>query len=348
MDPARAIIAIPVSDPGLKFHNLVCEHVHEFDRSGGNIVWWQPMGTPNLAGPIYKALRSPDLAERDRLHAEEYSRRCQDAGGEDHYLRETYLQLAKKHNVPDDQRPLVVFLTDPPGEKQAILAIAPSSLDDGNRCRDLACFLHQQLQGDRILKFAQDDVFTPESIDDFQKYTSEMAKVIAGPIARGRGLPNKMWDSYSVAIGLSERPDPKTCTSGEAELAEATGVVTLRTFTDGVLDGETKFTALNPNSAKQRQIMMLMISAWPRGVHLKTLVEEAYGREFHAATDDAAATGACGRNIAQMFRDIRNKKLAKAHINPDVLPTLNSPACKRGMVALRLAKLKRTGFDHKD
>lgn len=346
MGNSVALIAIPISDPGLGLHGLIRDHVFEFDESGGVVLWWQPIGPPELAGPIYKALRSPALEERDRLHTEEYRRRCQNAGGEDHYLRGTYLQLAKKYHVPDDLRPLIIFLTDPPSDKQAVLTIAPSAFDGSDRRRDLACFLHQQLRGERILMFAQHDEFTPESMEALQEYTSEMSKSIATSIARGRSVPKRMWHSYCVATGLIERPDPKICTTGEAEL-DKTGVITLRTFTDGVLDGETKFTALNPKSAKQRQIMMLLISAWPHGVHLKTLVEEAYGREFHAATDDAAATGVCGKNIAQLFHDIRNKKLEKKRINPDVLPTLKSPACKRGMVALRLAKLKRTGFDHR-
>ena len=343
----RSLFAIPISDTGLALHKLVSDHCFDLDESGGVVLWWRPIGPPDLAGPIYKALRSPALAERDRLLAEEYRRLCNEAGGEDHYLRSTYHQLAKKYNALDDQRPLIVFVTDPPTDERAILTIAPSSLDDGDRRRDLACFLHQQLRGDRVLKFAHDEEFTPESMDALQKYTAAMSEAIASSIARGRGVPKKMWISYCVATGLVERPDPKVCATGEAELSEK-GVLTLKIFTDGVLDGEVKFTALNPASAKQRQLMVLLLNAWPRGVHLRELGEAAYGADFLAPTDDPSVTAARSKRITQLFRDIRGKKLERARINPDVLPALNSPTCKRGMVALRLAKLKRIGFGHRD
>jgi hypothetical protein len=296
---------------------------------------------------VYKALRSPALVERDRIQTEEYWRRCKEAGGEDHYLRGAYLQLAKQSNVPHEQRPVIVFETDPLGVSRVVLPIAPAAFEDGDRRRQLACFLHQGLREDRVKKFAQDGAFTQRSITELQAYANHMSSTIAKSIARGRGVSEKMWNSYSVAVGLVERPDPKVCTTGEAELSDK-GVLTLRTFTDGALDGEVKFSALNQDSAKQRQLMLLLVNAWPRGVRLAVLAGQVYGDEFLAPADDPRVARARGKKIAQLFRDIRQKKLERACINPDILPTLDSPACKKGMVTLRLAKLKRLGICHWD
>lgn len=346
-EPARALFAIPISDPGLGLHRLVRDHTYEFDESGGAVLWWLPIGPPDAAGPVYKALRSAALVERDRIQTEEYWRRCQDAGGEDNYLRGAYLQLAKQSNVPYEQRPVIVFETDPLGASRVVLPIAPAAFEDGDRRRQLACLLHQGLREDRVKKFAQDGEFTPRSITELQAYANHMSSTIAKSIARGRGVSEKMWNSYSVAVGLVERPDPKVCTTGEVEVT-IKGALTLRTFTNGTLDDEVTFAGLNPVGAKQRQLMLMLVNAWPHGVPLRNIVEEVYGDEVRGRVDDAAGLRMIQKSVAQLFRDIRHKKLEPKHLNPDILPLLSSPACARGRVALRLAKLTRHGLGHRD
>lgn len=341
------IFAYPVSDAELKLHELICDRVPEFDESGGELLWWRPMGPPSVAGPVYMALRSAELEERDRRHTEEYHSRCRDGGGERRYLQGEYHALARRLAIPDELRPAIVFLVDNSVGARVILPIAPAALEDMERRRQLTCFLYQELGAKRIGSFAGLGDAASPGISNFKGHIAAMGEVIAGDIAHGRGVSKKMWQTYCFSRGLIERADPKVCTIGEAELSDR-GAIKLRTFTNGTLDGEVTFTALNPNVAKQRQLMFMLLSEWRGGVHLRTLVEAAYGIDIRNFADDQFAAGLYGKRMAQMIRDIRGKKLEKAGINPDVLPTLRSPHIKNGMLCLRLAKLTLHGFGHTD
>lgn len=341
------IFAYPISDAELRLHDLVCDRINEFDESGGEVLWWRPIGPPSVAGPIYMELRTPELEERDRLDTELYHRRCEDGGGERRYLQGQHRALAKKFAIPDDVRPAIVFTVANSPEARIVLPIAPAALEDMKRRRDLACFLDQELQEGRIRSFPGLDHAEPSGLREFENHLAAMEKVIAGEIAHGRGVPKRMWHSYCRSRGLIETVDPKNSTIGEAVLTKS-GVLKFRTFTNGKQDGEVAFAGLNQDVCRQRQLMLMLLNAWRDGAHLQALVEAVYDVDLRTFHDDEFTVSRYGKRLAQLIRDIRDKKFEKAGINPDVLPKLHSPHVKNGMMSLRLAKLTLHGFGGDD
>lgn len=341
------VFAYPVSDAELTLHDFVCNRITEFDESGGEVLWWRPMGPPSIAGPVYLALRSAKLEERDREHTEEYHRRCREGGGERRYLQGAYCAAAQRLDVPDDLRPAIVFSIDDSPDSRIVLPIAPGALGDMERRRSLACFLHQELRAERIESFAGLGEAASPGLDDFTNYVAAMAKAIAGDIANGLGVPEGLWHSYCRSRGLIERVDPKVATIGEAEINDL-GVIKFRTYTDGKMDGEVTFAGMGSTVSKQRQLMFVLLNARGGRVHLRTLVEAAYEIDVRTGFDDSFTASLHGKRLAQLIRDIRDKKLEKAGINPDVLPTLHSPHVKSGMMSLRLAHLTLRGFGGDD
>lgn len=336
------VIAAPVSDPGLKLHQLVVDHMMELGNAGGVNVWWRPIANPSLSDPIYRSLRSPELAKRDQANAREYLRLCKCAGSEASYQKGEYLELAREHGISHQQRPAIILVASPAAGKAVVLPIAPSALETAEQRRDLACFLYVELAESRMQQFAVDGVYSAESMKELQKHARKVSEAIAKTIAKGKPVSARHWRTYLVQCGLEVREDPARHTVASAW--RRNGKLVLRTFTDGKVDGEAEFALVDGQLTKQARLVWLLLLKWPSGIPFRQLAMDLYEDEFDAAQRSGASLQmqTVAKRVRALIHDVRFLKLEPAGINPDILPTVLVVGSRRTTVALQLQDLDRT------
>ncbi|HOX27265.1 MAG TPA: hypothetical protein PLL30_16220 [Candidatus Krumholzibacteria bacterium] len=335
------VFAVVVPGPSLKLHEFVKERIFELGESSCLAVWWRLIGHPAVADPIYKSLRSPALVRRDAADAKTYRRLCEQAGSEDLYQRGEYFNLARMYDLREDQLPAVVFVAHPAINQHAKLLLAPSAFETGERLRTLACFIYDELGERRILQFAEDGVFTADSMARLQKHLDQVGRAIARSIAKGTPVSTQAWNTYLRIAGLEEREDPAIRTAATAWRRH--GSLYLRTETNGAVDGEVEFPLYEGKSTLQMRLMWQLLLAWPRGVAFRDLAEDLYARRFQAALrdNDRDALAAVAKTLRSLISDIRYAKLEKNGINPEILPAPGRTSFNQRTLRLQLMKLDR-------
>jgi len=117
----------------------------------------------------------------------------------------------------------------------------------------------------------------------------------------------------------------------------------MSTKTDGESDGKVEFALREDGSPTyQAKFMRLICFKHPQPVTLREGMEQVYPEDF---SEVSAGDGEKLRNLLRKVRtlvsDIRTKKLAKANLNPDILPPLNIEASVESGISLRVAHLHR-------
>ena len=141
---------------------------------------------------------------------------------------------------------------------------------------------------------------------------------------------------------ITERPDPKQHTTAKVWTTKD-GSFWMSTKTDGEPDGRVEF-ALREDGAPtyQAKFMRLICFKYPQPVTLREVMEQVYPEDF---SEVSAGDGEKLRNLLRKVRtlvsDIRTKKLAKANLNPDILPPLSFESSVETGISLQLAKLHR-------
>lgn len=340
------IFAIVVPGPSLKLHEFVKERLFELGESSGLAVWWRLIGSPTVADPIYKSLRSPELVRRDAADARTYRRLCKQAGSEDLYQRGEYLKLARMYGLSEDQLPAVVFVACPAVDQHAKLLLAPSAFETGERLRTLACFIYDELGENRIRQFAEDGVFTAGSMEQMQKHLDQVGRAITRSIAKGTPVSTQAWNSYLRIAGLEDREDPAICTAAEAWRQH--GSLFFRTKTNGAVDGQVEFPLDEGEMTLQMHLMWRLLLKWPHGVDFRILAEELYTQRLQAAlkNDDKDALEAVAKSIRSLVSDIRYKKLERNGINPEILRKPERAPSRKRTLCLRLMSLDRQRLGH--
>lgn len=120
------------------------------------------------------------------------------------------------------------------------------------------------------------------------------------------------------------------------------GVVCLSTKTDSNHDGTVEFapTVLGALTYQMR-FMQLMCFKFPGAVTLAEVIEQVYPDDFAKAKQNPDLLKSTLRKLRTLVSDIRNKKLAKAGLNPEILPSLSIEATMATGIVLRLAHLHR-------
>lgn len=120
------------------------------------------------------------------------------------------------------------------------------------------------------------------------------------------------------------------------------GVLCLSTKTDGIRDGRVEFApTVAGELTNQMRFMQVMSLIFPETATLATVMEQVYPKEFAAARLGGAALQSTLRKLRSLVSDIRTKKLARAGLNPDILPPLNIESSPETGIGLRLAHLHR-------
>lgn len=136
-------------------------------------------------------------------------------------------------------------------------------------------------------------------------------------------------------------PDPTRHTTAKAWTTKD-GSLCLSTRTDGHRDGKVRFAlSEDGNPTYQMQLMRLLCHHDGTPVTLRSVMEQVYPEDFRSAGADGQALLKILRKIRSLVSDIRSKKLLRAGINPDILPSLNIETTIDTGLSLRLAKLHR-------
>lgn len=120
------------------------------------------------------------------------------------------------------------------------------------------------------------------------------------------------------------------------------GVLCLSTKTDSSHDGVVEFAPLVPGELTyQMRFMQFMSFTYPSTATLAQIIEQVYPNEYVEARRDPTTLKNTLRRLRSLVSDIRTKKLGKAGINPEILPSLNIEASIQTGIGLQLAKLHR-------
>ena len=145
----------------------------------------------------------------------------------------------------------------------------------------------------------------------------------------------------AVAAGASNKPkkawpDPQTHTVAKCWTTKD-GTFCMSTKTQGRYDGKVKFPLLNGKPTKQMQLMKVLCFEHPNAVPLAKLIDQVYPDSAAKVRTDGAALANLLKTLRTLVSDIRNKKLAPAGINPDILPPLDVEVTANTTLGLRLA-----------
>jgi hypothetical protein len=129
------------------------------------------------------------------------------------------------------------------------------------------------------------------------------------------------------------------------------GTFCLSTKTKAQRDGECRFPLWNGEATKQMRLMMVLCHKHPAEVRLATVIEQVYPESKAEVLRNANGLLGLLKKVRSLVSDIRNKKLAPAGINPDILPPLDMEITADTAIGLRLAhvhRLDEAGFGEQD
>ena len=136
-------------------------------------------------------------------------------------------------------------------------------------------------------------------------------------------------------------PDPKQNTIAKAWTLK-TGAFCLSTETESKDDGKVEFPmTLDGRPTKQMQLMRLLCYTHPKALTVAKVIEQVYPDELTQASRDAEALKAVLKKVRTLISDIRNKKLAAAGINPDILSPLDVEITGTAEIALNVVHLHK-------
>jgi hypothetical protein len=135
-------------------------------------------------------------------------------------------------------------------------------------------------------------------------------------------------------------PDPQQNTTAKAWTINSRAFC-LSTTTGGQSDGKAEFPFGNGKPTKQMQLMKLLCFMHPKAIKIAGIIEQVYPDEFLKAQRDGKVLERLIKRIRSLVSDIRNKKLAPAGINPEILPTLDIEITAKTELVLHVAKVHK-------
>lgn len=142
---------------------------------------------------------------------------------------------------------------------------------------------------------------------------------------------------------VSERvwPDPSAHTTAKV-WTRKDGVICLSTKTDSAHDGRVEFPPTpSGDLTYQMRFVQFMCFKHPATATLAEVIAQVYPEEYASVSTDAAGLKNILRKLRSLVSDVRMKKLAKAGLNPDILPPLSVEVSLEVGIGLRLAHLHR-------
>lgn len=158
--------------------------------------------------------------------------------------------------------------------------------------------------------------------------------------SKSQSLPQKTKADLVLIAQKRPWPDPEKHTTAKVWSVKG-GAFRMSTKTNGNDDGTVEFAPTDSGKhTVQMRFMQLLCFKFPTPITLAEIIQQVYSA-------DLALMGRAGelmktlRKLRTLVSDIRTKKLAKANLNPEILPSLNIDATKDTGIVLRLAHLHR-------
>jgi hypothetical protein len=133
-------------------------------------------------------------------------------------------------------------------------------------------------------------------------------------------------------------PDPCKHTTAKIWTTQD-GIFHMATKTKGQRDGEVQFPLAGGKPTKQMQIMKLLCHKHEQAKTLAFVIDQVYPEMKDSVRRDGKALAKLLKTIRTLVSDIRNKKLAPAGINPDILPALDIEVTGATTIGLKLAHI---------
>lgn len=149
---------------------------------------------------------------------------------------------------------------------------------------------------------------------------------------------------------MRARPDPLEHTVAKVWTTQD-GTFCLSTKTKAQRDGECRFPLWNGEATKQMRLMMVLCHKHPAEVRLATVIEQVYPESKAEVLQNPNGLLGLLKKVRSLVSDIRNKKLAPAGINSDILPPLDMEITADTAIGLKLAhvhRLDEVGFGEQD
>ena len=162
------------------------------------------------------------------------------------------------------------------------------------------------------------------------------------PSGEDKLLPESPAEPYVERVW----PDPAKHTVGKVWTVKG-GEIRMSTKTDCCRDGTVEFPPLEHGKhTLQMKLIRHLCFTWPKQIKIVEMMEQVYTEEFRAAGRDKKSVSKIFQKLRSLVSDIRNRKFAKAGLNPEILPSLNPETAFETGFGLRLLKLYR--FDDKE
>jgi hypothetical protein len=132
--------------------------------------------------------------------------------------------------------------------------------------------------------------------------------------------------------------NPRTDTFGKWWTHED-GTFCLSTHTNHVRDGVAVFQMVNGKMTLQSRLIQALCATWPEGIQALELLNQVYELKKESVTGHPRNGMELFDNFVTLISDLKYKKLEKAGLNPEIIPSVTAGKLYRTQIFLRLAKL---------
>lgn len=134
----------------LRFAEFIHHRISVLDEAWGLAIHGTRIGNPKEMGRLYERLRAPRRARLDTEASRQYPRLLAKRGSEQHHIIRETEELARHLGVPRRSMPALMFRTNPPGPRHALLGVAPGWLVNPEAEDALSRALQSFLSEERI------------------------------------------------------------------------------------------------------------------------------------------------------------------------------------------------------
>ena len=337
----RGLVVCPISTGRLELRRFVSAHFAVLSKASGLRVLYQGVGNPRQTDGLYRGQRTPEKRRQDEDAALRYRQAVEDAGGEDHYLREQDEAAIERFGLKKYARPLIAFVTGPVSGNQAVLPIDARIFDFPEGERALLDLLRTELTARKIEKLAEHGIFTAKSMRELQHHLHRVrrraVKIVEDRLAASPGQKRQR-DARSAARG---RPDPSTDTELSFWMLKSGGIG-VAVIRSGQLQGKANFCKRKGRPTLGGQLILLLSQSPGYRVRMIDIARNIYADQWRRASgvaDDQERILGCVRTLVANTRD----KLGRNGIDKRIITSLSPEAQHSALVELRVQKLKLLG-----
>lgn len=169
------VVAIPVPEQGdLRFVDLIDRFIIALGRSGADRILWRPIGNPRSTDEDYESIRSREQQIDDEYSARKYDDLVASRGGDRHHRIREYDNLPKVLKIAMDERPCIVFTTNPPVGRRCVLKVPRRMLASRDSENALGDWLVENISAKIVESVLRDGYLNVDSMARLVKRIAEL------------------------------------------------------------------------------------------------------------------------------------------------------------------------------